>query len=109
MSSVSFSFRVLLTLISCVECGGRIPACGCILYHAELSSWERAHILKPTIWSVTLTSLSRHSMDTLLFGKKGNASRGGSSWINSSRVHKLVCKKGEQGSCCLIGTRGIPS
>jgi hypothetical protein len=32
-------------------------------------------------------------METLLFGKKGKLSWGGSSWINSSEVHRLVCQK----------------
>jgi hypothetical protein len=32
-------------------------------------------------------------METLLFGKKGKLSWGGSSWLNSSEEHRLVCKK----------------
>jgi hypothetical protein len=54
------------------------------------------------MWSVTLTILNKHNMETLLFGEKGKLSWGGSSWINSSKVHMLVCKKGEQ---CVVLSR----
>jgi hypothetical protein len=44
-----------------------------------------------------------------LFGKKVMGSWGGSNWINSFEVHKIVCKKKkvEECSCGLItfGTR----
>jgi hypothetical protein len=43
-------------------------------------------------------------MDTLLFGKKGKVSWGESNWINSSEVHRLVCKINDVAKCSLFKT-----